>query len=362
MKYINSDFFQHGTPGKTGILISNLGTPEAPTAKALRPYLKQFLSDPRVVEVPRLLWWCILNGVILRIRPRRSAAAYATVWTKEGSPLALHTHAQAQKLAEKLKGDTEVEIEWAMRYGQPSVAKGIQSLMQKGVTRLLVLPMYPQYSAATVASTFDALAEDFTQRRWLPELRFITSYHDYEPYIDALCHSIREFWQTHGQAQKLIFSYHGIPLRYLHEGDPYHCQCLKTTRLVAEKLGLDTEQYMTTFQSRFGREEWLKPYTDETMKSLPGQGVKSVQVICPGFSADCLETIEEIGEENKEYFIEAGGESYQYIPALNSQDIHIDALAQLVMKNLQGWESAPSGTADQAALAQQCPHNQAPQK
>lgn len=362
MKYKNSDNFQHTQADKVGVLVSNLGTPEAPTAKALRPYLKQFLSDPRVVEVPRLLWWCILNGIILRTRPKRSAEAYASVWTDKGSPLSIITQQQAEKLQQQLTSlHPAIEVSWAMRYGQPSIAKGIQELLDKGARKILVLPLYPQYSAATVASTFDAVAEDFTKRRWIPELRFIANYHDFSPYIDAVCESIAQHWKTHGKTQKLLFSYHGVPLRYLHNGDPYHCQCLKTTRLIAEKLGLNDDEYMTTFQSRFGREEWLKPYTDETMKSLPAQGVKSVQVICPGFSADCLETIEEIGQENRDYFMAAGGERYEYIPALNEGDLHIAALTQLIERNLQGW--LEQIVTDETSLQQRehaakaCPHN-----
>ncbi|VUD69372.1 Ferrochelatase [Thalassocella blandensis] len=377
MKYKNSDNFQHHQADKIGVLLSNLGTPEAPTAKALKPYLKQFLSDPRVVEVPRLLWWCILNGIILRTRPKRSAEAYASVWTEEGSPLSIITRQQAEKVRAKLQHQhPSIDIAWAMRYGKPAIAEGIQTLIDNGARKILVLPLYPQYSAATVASTFDALAQDFTHRRWLPELRFINSYHDYSPYLKALSQSIEQHWETHGKPQKLIFSYHGVPLRYLHNGDPYHCQCLKTSRLIAEHLGLNDDEHMTTFQSRFGKEEWLKPYTDDTMKSLPKQGIKSVQVICPGFSADCLETIEEIGEENREYFIAAGGEQYTYIPALNDSEPHIEALCQLIQKNLQGWlddptlpitptntttqDSSDDQTAEliaRAKRAEQCPYN-----
>ncbi len=338
VKYKSSPSFTHRQPDKIGVLISNLGTPDAPNKKALKSYLKQFLSDPRVVEVPRLLWWLILNLVILQIRPKRSAAAYATVWTDKGSPLLFHTQAQAQKLEGRLKQKHDnLELEFAMRYGQPSIQSGIENLLNKGVRKLFVLPLYPQYSGATVASTFDAIAEDFVERRWLPELRFANCYHDNEHYIEAVAQSVRDFWAVHDKADKLVFSYHGVPLKYLHKGDPYHCQCLKTSRLIADKLSLREDQFLTTFQSRFGREEWLKPYTDETLKKLPAQGIKSIQVICPGFSADCLETIEEIGEENREYFLEAGGEKFEYIPALNDQDIHIDALEKIIETQLQGW-------------------------
>lgn len=341
MKYKGSPSFTHAQPDKIGVLITNLGTPQAPNKQALRPYLKEFLSDPRVVEVPRLIWWMILNLVILNIRPSRSAKAYSTVWTEQGSPLMVHTQNQADALRDSLKakfGD-HVVVEFAMRYGQPSVDSVIDSMLQQGVRQLLVLPLYPQYCASTTASTFDAVADSFRQRRWMPGLRFVTHYHDNPDYIDACANKIREHWEQNGSADKLIFSYHGIPKRYLLNGDPYHCECHKTSRLIAEKLGLEKGQYMTCFQSRFGREEWLKPYTDHTLKALASDGVKSVQVVCPGFSADCLETIEEIGEENRDYFLEAGGERYEYIDALNSDPEHIEMLTNLVVQNLQGWEA-----------------------
>jgi ferrochelatase len=340
MKYQGQADFSHSQQPKIGVLITNLGTPEAPTPRALRRYLAEFLSDPRVVEVPRLVWTCILHGIILRIRPRRSAAAYKTVWRAEGSPLMIYTRQQCEALQRSVQqryGDAVI-VDFAMRYGSPSIKNTLEKLQQAGARKLVVLPLYPQYSAATTASTFDAIAHDFTQRRWLPDLRFISHYHDYSPYIDAIVKSIKIFRAAHGAADKLIFSYHGIPLRYLKNGDPYHCECYKTSRLVAEKLGLNSDDYMTTFQSRFGREEWLKPYTDETLKALPNKGVKSVQIICPGFSADCLETIEEIGVENRHYFMDAGGEKYEYIPALNASEPHIAALMELIQDNLQGWE------------------------
>ncbi|MDF2176705.1 ferrochelatase [Aliiglaciecola sp. CAU 1673] len=340
MKYRSHDTFSHSQADKIGVLITNLGTPDAPAPKALRRYLKEFLWDPRVVEVPRPLWWLILNGIILNIRPRRSAKAYAGVWTEQGSPLLIHTQAQCQAIRKRLVenwGDA-IEVDFAMRYGNPSIEAKVQAMLCKGVRKLLVLPMYPQYCASTTASTFDALSDTLKQTRWMPELRFITQYHDDPGYIQALVDKIKAHWQQHGKADKLLFSYHGIPKRYLLNGDPYHCQCHKTSRLVAIKLGLAEGQYITTFQSRFGREEWLKPYTDETLKALPSKGVKSVQVVCPGFSADCLETIEEIGQENRDYFLEAGGKAYQYIDALNADEQHIDALVHLLEKNLQGWQ------------------------
>ncbi|MEP1471881.1 MAG: ferrochelatase [Halieaceae bacterium] len=353
MKYTGSEQFSHDQAPAIGVLVTNLGTPAAPEKAALRPYLKQFLSDPRVVEVPRLLWWLILNGIILNIRPAKSAAAYRTVWTDKGSPLLFHTRDQATALQENLSAQLgePVLVDFAMRYGQPSIDSAVQSMLDKGVRKLLVLPLYPQYSGPTGGSTFDAIAADFSRRRWLPDFRFIAQYHDYPAYIEAVAGKIRQHWQEHGRADKLIFSYHGTPRSYLDRGDPYHCQCHKTSRLVAAALNLTADEHQTCFQSRFGREEWLKPYTDETLKSLPAQGVKSVQVVCPGFSADCLETIEEIGEENRDYFLEAGGESFQYIPCLNADSGHIDALAALVKDNIQGWSVADANPDQTAALA-----------
>ncbi|MEE2000159.1 ferrochelatase [Alkalimonas sp. MEB108] len=343
MRYTNTKNFQHQQTDKIGVLLTNLGTPDAPTPKALRRYLAEFLSDPRVVEVPRLLWWLILHGVILRIRPRRSAKAYATVFTDQGSPLLFHTQRQCDAVRKQLQtqGHQQLEVAFAMRYGNPSIQSALNELFAKGVRKLLVLPLYPQYSASTTASTFDAIARDFMQRRWLPDFRFVSHYHDFSPFIEAAAQQIETFWQQHGRPEKLLFSYHGIPKRYLLNGDPYHCECYKTSRLIAERLGLNESDYITTFQSRFGREEWLKPYTDETLKSLPKQGIKNVQVFCPGFSADCLETIEEIAEENKDYFMHAGGEQYHYIPALNDNPAHIDALCQLIESNLANWQLHP---------------------
>ncbi|RTE85573.1 MULTISPECIES: ferrochelatase [Gammaproteobacteria] len=350
MKYRGRSDFKHGERGKLGVLILNLGTPDAPTTPALRKYLGQFLADPRVVEVPRLLWRVILHGIILRIRPRRSAAAYRTVWTQEGSPLLVHTQNQAKLLQEALKeeyGD-DIVVEFAMRYGNPSVDSAIEKLMNAGVRKLLALPLYPQYSGSTSASTFDAIAQDFMKRRWLPDFRFVSHYHDHPQYIEAIANTVRKHREEHGSADKLIFSYHGVPKKYLLKGDPYHCECYKTTRLVAEHLGLDESEYMTTFQSRFGREEWLQPYTDVTMKALPKQGVKNIQVICPGFSSDCLETVEEIDEENREYFMDSGGESFSYIPCLNSQPSHIQLLKSLVEENIQGWQAQSDESAQQS--------------
>lgn len=332
--------FTHTQEDKIGVLITNLGTPEAPTPKALRAYLKQFLSDPRVVEIPRVIWFLILHVIILRIRPKKSAAAYASVWTGQGSPLLTHTQHQAESLKlrlEKKWGD-QVITKFAMRYGNPSIDSAIDSMLEDGARRLVVLPLYPQYSGSTTGSTFDAISQDFKARRWIPELRFISSYHDHPLYIKAMAEKIKDFWADKGQADKLILSFHGVPKRYLELGDPYYCHCQATSRLLIDALGIDANKVITTFQSRFGKAEWLKPYTDHTLKALPGEGVNSVQVFCPGFSSDCLETLEEIAVENRDYFIEAGGQAYQYIPALNSDKKHIDLLETIINSNLQGWE------------------------
>jgi ferrochelatase len=336
MKYIGQTDYDHeGASPRQGILLCNLGTPDAPRPAELRRYLKEFLSDPRVVEIPRLLWWMILNLIILRIRPRRSAKLYQSVWTEAGSPLMLYSQGQVaavkQRLAEKY-GDIPVVL--GMRYGNPSMASAIKQLTDQNVRDIIVLPLYPQYAGATTGSTFDAIAKTFTKLRWVPELQFINGYHKSEGYLDALCTTIKRHIEQHGQPDKFVFSYHGTPERYLKNGDPYHCFCHQTTRLVREKLGFDESQVMTTFQSRFGREPWLQPYTDKTLEQLPEDGVKHVAVICPGFSSDCLETIEEINMEARESFIESGGDQFHYIPCLNDDPVHIDALVSILEKRL----------------------------
>ncbi len=341
-RYVGSAGFSHGTPEKLGILVTNLGTPDAPETGALRRYLKEFLWDPRVVEAPRPLWWLILNGVILRTRPSRSAEAYRSVWTEQGSPLLSCARAQAEgireRLAERLHAPFEVAL--GMRYGNPSIPSALQHMHERNVRRLLVLPLYPQNSASTTGSTFDAVAATLMRWRWVPEMRFVARYYDEPGYIDALAGSVREHWATHGRGEHLLMSFHGVPRRYLDAGDPYHCQCLKTARLLAERLELEEGRWSASFQSRFGREEWLKPYTDARVRALAESGVKRLDVICPGFSADCLETIEEIGEENAGYFREAGGETLSYIPCLNERADHLDFLSELVMRHLQGWPEA----------------------
>ncbi|MGA7800993.1 MAG: ferrochelatase [Gammaproteobacteria bacterium] len=345
-RYQGEASYQHGSQACTGVLVTNLGTPDAPTPAALRRYLAQFLWDPRVVEFPRPLWWLILR-IILRIRPRRAARSYARVWTQQGSPLLVISRRQAATLQAVLQRHFggPVQVALGMRYGRPSIGEAMGQLRSRGARRLLVLPLYPQYSAATTASTFDAVADVLKTWRWIPELRFVQHYHDDPGYIAALAASVREHWKTHGQADRLLFSFHGVPKRYLDAGDPYHCECQRTARLLADALELPDERWQLTFQSRFGREQWLQPYTDHTLKSLPGSGVRSVQVVCPGFSADCLETLEEIAEQNREFFLAAGGERYEYIPALNDRSDHIDALAELVARHTGGW---PEGGAEWA--------------
>lgn len=344
--------FCHDQPDRTGVLLVNLGTPDAPDRASVRRYLKEFLWDPRVVEVPRPLWWLVLNGVILNTRPARSAKAYAKVWTDEGSPLLSISRRQEQAIREALqeRHGEAVQVELAMRYGKPSVAGGLRSLRDAGARRLLVLPLYPQYSATTTASVMDAVWNELQQWRWLPELRSIHHYHDDPAYIAALAASVREHQAGHGEADHLLLSFHGIPQDYFEKGDPYYCECQKTGRLLAETLDLSPDRWTLSFQSRLGRQQWLQPYTDKTLEQLAGEGVKSVQVLCPGFSADCLETLEEIAMENREVFLNAGGERYEYIPCLNDRADHLAALTGLIERHLAGWEIEPT---EDPALRQQ---------
>jgi protoporphyrin/coproporphyrin ferrochelatase len=331
--------FSHGEIPAVGVLVANLGTPDAPTSPALRRYLREFLLDPRVIEVNRALWWTILHLLVLTTRPPKSAALYRKVWTAEGSPLLVITRRQAAALAAALAAEigSPIHVAVGMRYGNPSIRAGLRELGEKGCRRILVLPMYPQYAAVTTGSTFDAVAAELATWRWVPDLRTIHSYHDRPGYVDALAATIREAWAAGGEAEKLLFSFHGIPERYFAAGDPYYCHCQKTARLVAERLALPRERWEISFQSLFGREEWLKPYSSETIKAMARSGVRSLDVVCPGFSADCLETIEEIDGENRELFLHAGGERYRYVPALNDRPDHIRTLAGLCLENLHGW-------------------------
>ena len=320
---------------QTAVLLVNLGTPTAPTAGALRPYLAEFLSDRRVIDTPRWLWWPILHGVILRLRPQRSAHAYGRIWDVQGSPLRWRSEALAHALQAELGGGVRVAL--AMRYGEPAVAKTIETLQEEGVRRLLVLPLYPQYSAASTGSVIDAVADALKALRWPPELRLVNDYHDDPGHIEALAAGIERWWAEHGRGDRLLLSFHGIPERYVRLGDPYAEQCRTTARLLGERLKLDESRLLVSFQSRVGREAWLSPYTDATVRRLAGEGVRRLDVACPGFAVDCLETLEEIAMQNRDFFAAAGGDKLRYIPALNDSPDQVRSLAALVRRHLAGW-------------------------
>ncbi len=323
---------------KSAVLLINLGTPEAPTAPALRQYLKQFLWDPRVVELPRPLWWLVLNGVILNTRPKKSAEKYAKVWTPEGSPLKVHTERQAKLLRGYLgqSGQGDLVIDWAMRYGEPSVASVLDRLKAQGCIRILVLPLYPQYSVSTTASAMDAVSAWARRHPRAAEVATVESFHEDPRYIAALTASINAHWMDYGRPEKLVMSFHGLPKASIARGDPYYGQCIDSGRLLAKSLGLAETAYAITFQSRFGPAEWLQPYTQPTLEALAREGVRRVDVICPGFVSDCLETLEEIGMECKAAFLAAGGHEFRYIPCLNERHEWIDALAGMVRNRLAG--------------------------
>ncbi|HNJ84083.1 MAG TPA: ferrochelatase [Piscinibacter sp.] len=329
------------TADRTAVVLVNLGTPDAPTAPALRRYLAEFLADPRVVEIPRLLWWPILHGVILRVRPAKSARKYASIWMPEGSPLLVWSEKQA-KLLQGYLGERghAVPVRHAMRYGKPSVASVLDALKAEGATRILLLPLYPQYSGTTTASAWDAVGAWAARVRSLPELRFVNRYHDDPAYIEALAQRVLAHWQTHGRGEKLVLSFHGVPERTRALGDPYYDECLASAKRLGERLSLRDEQLVVTFQSRFGKAAWLQPYTEPTLVALAKQGVASLDVMCPGFTADCLETLEEIDQEVRAAFLAAGGREFRYIPCLNDSHPWIDALAQIALRHLQGWPTA----------------------
>lgn len=333
-KYIGNHNYNHESSTCIGVLLTNLGTPDAPTRAAVKNYLAEFLSDPRVIEAPRILWWIVLHGFILRFRPGRSANNYKKIWTDEGSPLLVIAKKQASTIQALLdeQSPNKYKVVLAMRYGQPSIKAGLEELRQVNARQILVFPLYPQYSATTTASTFDAVSEKLKTWRWLPELKMINHYHDNPGYIDALSESITEHWNKFGKPEKLLFSFHGIPKIYFDAGDPYYCECHKTARLVAEKLKLTEDRWILTFQSRFGPKQWLQPYTDVTLKQLASSGIKSVNIICPGFSADCLETLEEINIQNRNIFLQAGGEEFSYISALNDRPSHTRTLAKIILQ------------------------------
>jgi len=319
---------------KTCLLLVNLGTPAAPTPAAVRRYLREFLSDPRVVQIPKPIWWLILNGIILQTRPRKSAKAYQSIWTERGSPLMALTEDLGEAVRAELaqRGEDSVIVDIAMRYGQPSIPAQLAKHKAAGVQRFIVLPLYPQYAAATTASIFDKVAETLDGWKHIPSVSFISDYHLDGGYISAVAASIERYWQANGQSELLLFSLHGLPAVSRQQGDPYYDHCVASTQAIAEKLGLKENAWKLVFQSRFGAQEWLKPYCVDTLQELPGRGVKSVDVVCPGFAVDCLETLEEIAIANQEIFIAAGGEQYRYIPALNGSVDHARALVDLVFQ------------------------------
>lgn len=328
MKYHGQEQDISNLSPKIGVLLVNLGTPDRPVCPGLRDYLSEFLMDPRVIELPSLLRAILVKGIIINVRSHKSAATYREIWTDEGSPLMINSLNLGKKTAEILGDEFEVEV--AMRYGNPSVQSKITALHEKGVRKIIAVPLYPQYSGATNGSTFDAIAKALTKQRWVPNLHFVSDYYERDTYIKAIGDSILDHWQKNGRNQKLIMTFHGVPKKYITRGDPYESQCKNSARRIADYLKLADDEWQLVFQSRFGAEEWLQPYCDETLKKLPSQGVKSVDMICPGFSADCLETLEEIEGENKEYFMEAGGESYAYIPCLNDSDAHAKLMAEII--------------------------------
>ena len=328
-----------GNEEPLGVLLVNLGTPDSPSVSDVRRYLREFLWDPRVVEVPRPIWWLVLNLVILTTRPRRSARAYAKVWTEEGSPLLVISKRQQAALQARMEeqGGTPVNVVLAMRYGRPAVASGLQALRDSGAKRVLVLPLYPQYSATTTAAIVDAVAEELRHWRELPELRFINDYHRHPAYIRALADSVRRYRTLHGEPDKLLLSFHGIPQEYADAGDPYAEQCYRTADLLVAALDLPKDRWQLSFQSRLGPKQWLQPYTDHTLEALAKEGVRNIHVMCPGFSVDCLETLEEVAMENRNIFLEAGGESYGYIECLNDQASHIQLFTELIAQHTLGW-------------------------
>lgn len=341
-RYRGMSEFEHGRPPRLGVVLVNLGTPEAPTAAALRRYLAEFLSDPRVVEIPRLLWKAILHGIILRLRPKRSARIYAKVWTDQGSPLMTLSQSLTDKIAAELgeRLSAPIAVALAMRYGQPAIERVLNELQAQGAERLLVLPLYPQYSSATTGSVADAVFSTLSHWRWVPELRLLGAYHDHPGYIGALADSIRSHWDANGRGEKLLISFHGMPRATLEAGDPYYCHCHKTARLLAERLDLEDTRWEMAFQSRFGAAEWLKPYVAERLAALPGEGVHHLTVVCPGFACDCVETLDEIAMEGREIFLQSGGQRFDYVPALNAETAHVQLQVERILQHASGWPEA----------------------
>ncbi len=349
MAHATEPAFTHDRTPRIGILLVNLGTPDDATPSAVRRYLAQFLADPRVIEIPMVLWKPLLHGVILRVRPAKSAAKYAAIWTRDGSPLLVHSQRQrtlllgylGQRLkAAGLPADL-CPVELGMNYGNPGIGGAIDKLRAAHCEKILVLPLFPQYSASATASTFDAVAAHLRRMRRLPALRFLESFHADPGYIKALAQNVNDYWQKNGRPEKLVLSFHGLPRRTLERGDPYHCFCQVTARMLARELGLEAPQWTLTFQSRFGKAPWLEPYTVNVLRTLGAEGMRRIDVFCPGFAADCLETLEEIGIEGRATFMAAGGREFHLIPCLNEHPLWLAALADLAFRNLSGWLEPP---------------------
>lgn len=326
--YFGSGSDAGNSSDKTGVLLVNLGTPDTPNCPGLRRYLSEFLMDPRVIEIPKLFRLLLVKGIIVNFRSHKSARTYREIWTEQGSPLLINSQNLTNKVAEKL-GDNFI-VHLAMRYGKPSIDQQLKSLHQQGIRKLIILPLYPQYSGSTSGSVFDAVSKSLRKFRWTPSLNFIDNYHLNSDYLDAVADSIQQHWQKNGRAERLLMSFHGVPKKFVDKGDPYQAQCIASAEQIAKRLDIEQDQWQLVFQSRFGAEEWLKPYCDKTLQELPQQGINSVDMVCPGFSADCLETLEEIAGENREYFEEAGGKQYSYIPCLNDSDDHAEMAANLI--------------------------------
>jgi len=341
MKYKLNENYAHGDERKIGVLLVNLGTPDAPTTSAVRKYLSEFLSDPRIVEIPRLIWWLILNLIILNIRPKKSRDLYRKIWLDKGSPLLVISKSIVEKLkqSKNISDKKYIIIDLAMRYGNPSIKTSLENFKKHNINKLAVIPMFPQYSAATTASIFDKLSEELSKWRNIPDLRFLSTYHDNNLYINACAQKIKNSWAKQEKAKKLVFSFHGLPQINLHKGDPYHCYCHKTARLIADELKLDQEDYIVTFQSRFGKQVWLKPYTDDVLAKLAADGVDSVDIFCPGFLCDCLETLEEINMQSREHYISSGGKNFNYIAALNDDLENILSLETIILNEVSNWDN-----------------------
>lgn len=328
MAYFGAGTDVDQSSSKIGVLLANLGTPDRPVCPSLRKYLSEFLQDPRVIELPRFFRWLLVKIIIINFRAHKSARTYRKIWTDEGSPLLINSLALGTATSEILGDDYVVEV--GMRYGNPSIDSKLKALHALGVREVVVIPLYPQYSGSTNGSTFDAVATTLKRFRWVPNIRFINSYHLHPLYINALAASIKQYWAEHGRAQKLLMSFHGVPKKYIDKGDPYQRHCQESASAVAGALNLNHDEWQLVFQSRFGAEEWLQPYCDQTLKDLPSKGIDSVDMVCPGFSADCLETLEEIDQENREVFITNGGKQYRYIPCLNDAPDHAQLMAEIV--------------------------------